>query len=137
MFTAQLALFGTSALLALAFGLRYLLAREFMPYHATVAGRSWQQLEPGVQAIILGMLRIVGGGLVTAGVASAWLMVALYQHLPWAPWALLSVTITGTLPALYVTIWLRRIQPSARTPVLPATVAFAVGAIGSALSLFQ
>lgn len=137
MFTAQLALFGASAFLALAFGLRYLVTREFMPYHATVAGRSWQQLEPGLQAIILGMLRIVGGGLVSTGIATLWLMVALVQGAPWAPWGLLTVTLATTAPVLYVTLWLRKVQPAAATPVLPAAIALATGAVGSLLSLFR
>lgn len=137
MFTAQLLLFSTSAAIALLFGIRYLLAREFMPYHATVAGRAWQQLDAGVRAIILGMLRTIGGGLITAAAATVWLTVALLQGVAWAPWALLTVTLTSTLPALYVTLWLRRVQPAARTPVLPAAVALVIGVVGSALSLVR
>jgi hypothetical protein len=137
MLTAQLILFGASALIALLFGMRYLLTREFMPYHAAVAGRSWQQLEPGVRTIIIGMLRIVGGGLITGAVATVWLTLALFQGVDWAVWGLLSVTLTSCLPALYVTMWLRRVQPAARTPVLAAAVALAIGVAGSALSLFR
>lgn len=137
MLAAQLILFGASALISLAFGLRYLLAREFMPYHATVAGRSWQQLDAGVQTIVIGMLRIIGGGLITTGVATGWLMLALVQGYAWAPFGLLTVAIASTVPILYVTIWLRRVEPAARTPVLPAAIALAIGAVGAALSLFR
>jgi hypothetical protein len=61
-------LLALSGLIAILFGLKYALAKEFMPYHATVAGRSWPELEPGVQAIIPGMYRIMGGGFSTYGV---------------------------------------------------------------------
>jgi hypothetical protein len=137
MLAAQLILFGASALIALAFGVRYLLASEFMRYHATVAGRSWQQLDSGVQTIVLGMLRIIGAGLITTGVATCWLMLALYEERAWASFGLLTVTLASTVPILYVTIWLRRVQPAARTPVLPAATALAIGVVGAALSLFR
>lgn len=137
MLVVQLALFAVSTALSTAFGIRYLACRQYMPYHAVVAGRDWATLDGGLQAVILGMLRIVGGGLLATGVATAWLMVGLYQGLAWAPWALLTLTFASTLPILYVTVWLRRLQPAARTPVLPAALALAIGTLGSALSLLR
>jgi len=47
-----------AAVLALAFGARYLLTKAFMPYHAAVLGKSWAVLEPRLQSIILGMLKV-------------------------------------------------------------------------------
>jgi hypothetical protein len=51
-----------AAILALAVGVRYLLTKAFMPYHAAVLGKSWAVLEPRLQTIILGMLRVAGAG---------------------------------------------------------------------------
>ena len=97
MLVVQLALFALSTALSVAFGIRYLACRQYMPYHAVVAGRDWAALDVGLQSVILGMLRIVGGGLLATGVATAWLMVGLYQGLAWAPWALLTLTFASTL----------------------------------------
>lgn len=131
----QLALLGAWALIGFVFGLRYLRAREFMPYHAAVTGRSWREIEPGMQAVLLGMLRIVGGGFIAASLAVLWLSLALVQHAPWAPWALLSVVLATGVPVLAVTRWLRRVQPEARTPVMPAAAALAIGVLACGLSL--
>ena len=111
-----------AALVSIAFGIRYFLARQFMPYHATVSGRSWAELERGVQTAILGMLKIVGGGLATYGAAMLWLLWPLGHGEKWAAWAMLTVSATTLLPTLYVTIWLRRFQPQAKTPIAPTVV---------------
>jgi hypothetical protein len=119
-----------AALLSIFFGVRYLLAREFMPYHAVVAGKSWSELGLGVQTIILGMLRIVGGGFATFGLALLWLLLPLYRGESWAAWAALSITATTLVPTLYVTIMLRRYEPKAKTPVVPTLIALALALAG-------
>ena len=60
-----------AALLALAFGARYVLTKSFMPYHAAVLDKPWATLEPRLQVIILGMLKVAGGGLLGYGLALA------------------------------------------------------------------
>ena len=69
MHLVSLCAFGLAALLAVAFGIRYLLAREFMPYHSEVIGKPWSMLEPRLQVIIVGMLRVAGAGLLGCGCA--------------------------------------------------------------------
>ena len=69
--------FGLAGILALLFGLRYLVTREFMPYHAAVLGKPWATLEPHLQAIILGMLKVAGGGLLGFGCTLFWLLLPL------------------------------------------------------------
>jgi hypothetical protein len=132
----QSTLLSMAALISIFFGIRYFTTKAFMPYHAVVAGRSWSQLEPGVRTIILGMLRIIGGGFATYGVALLWLLIPLQAKEPWARWAVLSLSATSILPALYVTIALRRIAPGARTPVAPAAAVLALALAGFAVSFF-
>ncbi len=115
-----------AALLAAFFGVRYLQTRQFMPYHAVVAGKPWSELEPGVQTIIVGMLRIIGGGFVALALSLLWLLVPLSRGELWASWAILSVGAAALLPTLYVTVALRRFEPKANTPVVPASVALAL-----------
>jgi hypothetical protein len=123
---------GLAALVSLAFGVRYFLAREFMPYHATVAGRSWSELESGTQTAILGMLKIVGGGLATYGTALLWLLVPLNRGETWALWAAATMSAFTLLPTLYVTLWLRRRAQGAKTPVMPTTIVLALVVAGIA-----
>ena len=63
MLNLALALLALAAFLMISFGIRYLRCEIFMPYHATVAGKSWAQLDPGIQTLLLGLLRVNGGGL--------------------------------------------------------------------------
>jgi hypothetical protein len=118
------------------FGFRYFAAKQFMPHHEVVAGRSWAQIEPGVQAIILGAFKIVGGGFVTYGLTLLWLLIPLSAKQPWAAWAVLTVTLTAVPPVLYVTATVRRLAPSARTPIIPAAIVLALAVSGASVSLF-
>ena len=136
MLPLQLILLSMAALISIYFGIRYFLAKEFMPYHAVVAGRSWSELEPGVRTIILGMLKIIGGGFAAYGLALLWLLVPLAAKEPWAKWAALTVTASSLLPTLYVTIALRRAAPSARTPVVPASIVLGLALAGAGISFF-
>jgi hypothetical protein len=129
--TFRLVLLSLAALLAIAFGIRYLLAKAFMPYHAVVAGKAWPELPAGLQTIILGTLRIVGGGLATYGVALLWLLLPLSRHETWAAWAVLTLTLTAVVPTLSVTISLRRFEPAARTPIVPAALVLGLALIGA------
>lgn len=133
--TLQLVLVAVAAVIAIAFGIKYSLARQFMPYHATVAGHAWPELQPGVQAIILGMYRIMGGGFITYGAALLWLLVPLDELQAWAPLAVLTLTVTALVPVLFVTLWLRHVQPAARTPFAPAALVFILAVWGSGMAL--
>jgi hypothetical protein len=127
----SLCAFGLAGLLAFAFGVRYLTTREFMPYHATVLGKQWSELEPRLQAIILGMLKVAGSGLLGCGCALLWLLLPLSRGEPWAAWAAVTFFLVATGPILYVVLWLRRISPGAKTPVVPTLAAMALVIIGA------
>jgi hypothetical protein len=131
----SLAAFGLAALLALTFGARYVFTREFMPYHATVLGKPWAALEPRLQFIILGMLKVAGGGLLGYGAALLWLLLPLQRGEGWAVWAALTVSLVVVVPILYVVVWLRRIEPAANTPLVPSLVVLALVVAGTVASL--
>ena len=128
----SLCAFGLAGLLAIAFGVRYLLTREFMPYHAAVLGKPWAALEPRLQAIIIGMLKVAGAGLVGCGCALLWLLLPLQRGESWAAWAALTTFIAVTGPILYVVLWLRQVSPGAKTPVIPTLAAVVLVVIGAA-----
>ena len=127
----SLCAFGLAGLLALAFGVRYLVTREFMPYHATVLGKSWAALEPRLQAIILGILKVAGGGLLGYGCTLLWLLLPLQRGETWAAWAAITVSLAVVAPVLYVVVWLRRISPEAKTPVIATLAAMALVIVGT------
>jgi hypothetical protein len=131
----QTTLLALAGVIAIAFGLRYMLATRFMEYHAAVAGSTWAELPAGVQAIVLGMYTIMGGGFITYGAALLWLLLPLRDGEAWAAVAALTLSVTALVPVIYVTVWLRRIQPAARTPVVPAVVVFVLAVVGAGASL--
>ena len=124
-----------AALLALAFGARYVLAKAFMPYHAAVLDKTWPALEPRLQLIILGMLRVAGGGLLAYGVSLLWLLLPLYRGEAWAAWAVLTISLAVIGPILHVVVSLRRIEPRARTPIAPTLVVLALVIVATVASL--
>ena len=125
-----------AVILGLVLGLKYLLATSFTPYHAQVVGKPWEQLEPRVQAIIVGMLRVIGGGFLGLAATVAWLAYALFEGAGWAPWALASIALLALLPALAVALDLRKVEPQANTPVVPSIVAIGLILCGAGLGLF-
>jgi hypothetical protein len=123
------------ALGAILFGVRYMCREDYLPYHAAVAGKPFVDLDPGVQVIILGMLKIIGGGFVTLGVALLWLCFALHKGAGWAPWAILSVSAVSLGPMLYVAVTLRAFRPEGQTPVRPTLAMMVLILAGVGLSL--
>ncbi len=134
MVAVQQTLLALAALISIVFGVRYFFTKAFMPYHATVAGKDWAELDRGVQTVILGMLKIIGGGFVSYGLALFWLLLPLSVRQSWAPWAALTISAASLLPTLYVTIALRRAAPAAKTPIVPAAVVLALTAVGIGFS---
>ncbi|EIG56509.1 hypothetical protein Bra1253DRAFT_01128 [Bradyrhizobium sp. WSM1253] len=118
------------------FGVRYMRREAYLPYHAIVVGKPFNELDSGVQAIILGMLKIIGSGFATLGITLLWLCFALYTGERWAPWAILTVSAVALIPMLYVAITLRTFRPGAPTPVRPTCVMMILIVIGVGLSLF-
>ena len=134
MIVARFGLLAIAALVGVAFGLRYLTARAWTSYHAAVAGRGWEDLDPNLQAIVLGLVRIAGGCFLTLGFAIGFLTLAWAGGAAWAPWAILTITATGLGPAFVTAIKLRDIRPDAGAPVLPALLAFGLVIAGTAIA---
>ena len=101
-------LVGLAGAVSLLFGIRYLFAKQFMPY--------------------------IGGGLAAYGLALLWLLIPLGARQPWAAWAVLSLSALVVLPTLHVTLALRRAAPAARTPVAPALIVLILVLAGAGLS---
>lgn len=126
-----------AAVLALVFGARYLLTKSFMPYHAVVLDKAWPTLEPRLQIIILGMLRVAGAGLLGYGVSLLWLLLPLNRGEAWAAWAAITISLAVVGPILYVVAWLRRVEPRAKTPIAPTLAVLVLVAVASVASLVR
>lgn len=119
------------ALLSILAGMRYIMTSEFMPYHAEVVGKAWTQVEFRTQAIILGMLRIIGASFIACGVTQLWLIPPLQAGQRWACWASLTLALLIWGPTQYVTLFLRTVVPDAQTPVGATAVVLSALLLGS------
>lgn len=63
----------------------------------------------------------------------AWLTYALVEGARWAPFALASIGLIALLPALFVAANLRKVEPQAKTPVIPAIVAIGLIVLGAGI----
>ena len=125
-----------AAMLSVGAGVRYLITGEFMAYHAIVSGKSWQQLEPGIQTIVLGMLRIVGGGFLACGVSLLWLLRPLGKGEAWSRWAALTIAFCAWIPTLYVVLVLRAASPESQPPMVPTSLMLALTVVGVVAHFF-
>jgi hypothetical protein len=115
-------------------GFQYFISTEFTSYHAEVVGKSWSEIESGIQSIILGMLKIVGGGFIASGFSMLFLLVPLCRGELWAHGAILVITSAMWAPTQYVTIALRIVAPEAQTPVIPTAFIIGLVFVGVVLS---
>lgn len=126
-----------AALLCVAAAARYIASDQFMPYHATVAGTQWELLSPGLQSIIRGMLRIVGGGFLACGAALAALAIPAWRGERWAYWSSLMVGLAIWVPTLTVTLMLKTAAPAANPPTLPTLLVLVVIAAAFVLGMLS
>jgi hypothetical protein len=62
-----------------------------------------------------------------------WLLLPLQRGEAWAAWAALTVSLVVVVPILYTVVWLRRIEPAARTPLVPPLAVLVLVMAGTAL----
>jgi hypothetical protein len=116
------------AVLLVAFGLRYSVASEFMPYHEAGMQRSWQELPPHERGVMLAALRGGGGGFLFGGVTILVLLAVPFRRgEAWAYRALPAlVGLSGAL-ALHTALTLTLLTPaSAPWPAAVATIGLAL-----------
>jgi hypothetical protein len=128
------ALFTLVVILSGAFAAVYLFRAEFMPYHAAAVGKSWTELDGSMRILILGFLRVVGGGWLATFLALAILLFIPFRRGEvWARWAILLVGSAAAGPTLYATLLIKRGTPG-NPPWYAAAAAMALLLAGFLLS---
>jgi hypothetical protein len=137
--TASIAAFvsyALAALLSMAFGIIYLVRSQFMPYHQEALDKPWQQLDARLQALLLGLMRTAGGGLLAGGISATILLLIPFRA--GESWSLLAIPAIGlvtVLPTLYATVLIRS-RTQAHTPVAASAIGVGLIVIGFIFSLF-
>lgn len=106
-------------------GLVYLFSPRFLPYHQAAIGTPWEQLAPELQTLLLALLRAVGAGGLSSGIAMAVLVFRLFwRGDAWARRPLLIVGLAWYVPLLYATLLVRLNTPG--NPPWRGTIALLV-----------
>lgn len=80
-------------------GLVYATASEIMPYHQQVTGMAWAELEPGVQVMFLGFIRVLGCLNFIAALSVGILLFGPFRRgEPWARWAIPALCLAVLVP---------------------------------------
>ena len=67
------------AAISLIFGLIYLTRTQFMPYHSLALAKSWFEVEPNTQTLILALMRVAGVGFLATGMTILVLLAIPFQ----------------------------------------------------------
>ena len=106
---------------------RYWSADRFMAYQAMASGTAWEAVAPGLQLVVLGLLKAAAAGFLAGGVVALVLIAPIARGENWARWAALAASAALLLPLLYLTVSLR-LATGAPYPV-PATAVALVLAV--------
>ena len=115
-------------------GARYLLARQFLPYHAEVVGSSWAAVDPGLQRLILAALHGAGASIIAGGLALLLMLAIPWRRGErWARHGVPALALVGLVPLLVIALGLA--SAGAGTPWMLIAGANAVTVVGWGLSL--
>ena len=132
---AALVCYLAAYVMALLFSIKYLCTDRFMPYHRAAIGADWENLDHGLRVAILGMLKIVGGGMLST--AATGLLIILLPFRAGEVWAIYAAPVPGLclgLPTIYATLYIEK-HTGAATPVRPAVAFVLLLLAGFVLSL--
>jgi len=86
-------------------GLIYLFRSEFMPYHAIAVGKTWAEVDPAFQILLLALIRVLGGAWIATALAMGVLLIIPFiQGIRWARWAVPAIGLVAEIPGLYATL---------------------------------
>ncbi len=128
------ALYMINSILCLAFGFKYLFCNTIMPYHEVAIGKKWAELEPGLQVMLNGFVKITASAFFLAGIAVFVLLIIPYRRGErWAKWFIPALASVYLCFGLYVSINVA-LNTQASTPWPASVAAMAVTLIAFFLS---
>ena len=131
------ALFALNACVAFFVGWRSFRRAELPSYHRKAAGKSLDQLSPGVRTVVSSMFKTIGGGFLAYGVATLALIVELLRGSRLAPFALLISAAAFLGPVAFAMREVEAFRPDCGAPTRLAyttatitVVAFIIALLG-------
>lgn len=78
-------------------GATYFFSNQFMSYHAQAVDATWQELDPGIQTLVLALMKLAGGGWVALGFLTIVMALAALKTR--------SILLRWSLPAGMLIAW--------------------------------
>ena len=117
------------------FGMIYLFRSQFMPYHAIAVGKTWAEVDPSFQILLLALIRVVGGTLIATALAMGILLfIPFKQGMRWARWAIPTIGLVAELTGLFAMLTVTLHTP-ATPPWQSAVIIIILLIVGLFLSL--
>jgi len=117
-----------NGIVGLSMAARYWMADRFMAYQAVASGVEWGSLPPGVQFVLLGLLKVAAAAFLAYGVVSLMVIRPVTRGENWARRTALASGLALLIPLLYVTST-GRIATGAAYPVVPSASVAALALI--------
>lgn len=127
-------LYMINGLLCLVFGFRYLFCNTIMPYHQQAIGMKWEELEPGLQVLLNGLIKIAASGFFILGISTIVLLIIPFRKGErWAKWSIPALLLLWLGFGLYVPLNIA-LKTQASTPYPVSIVALVITVIAFLLS---
>lgn len=115
----------------------YLFRSEFMPYHAIAVEKPWEEVDAGLQVLIIALMRVSGGGWLATSVAITLFFISwLKQKQTFFGISLVLVALAALIPTLYATLYVKTNSP-ANPPWLAATAGILILLLGLIFDLIS
>jgi hypothetical protein len=113
-------------LVLIIFGFRYLFCDTIMPYHQQAIGMQWAEIEPGLQVLLNGLIKIAAAFFFIPGITIIVLLIIPFRKGErWAKWFIPGLSIFWLCFGLYVPINIA-IKTNASTPWPASLVGLAI-----------
>lgn len=130
--------YGLAFLITAAFACAYLARSTFMPYHEVAAGRAWTEVDPGMQLLLLALIKVVGAASLALAVGGYFQLYMLFSG-QWTYLLLIGFQIycliTIAPPVMIATVVRRK--TTARPPIFSGCVALILTLAGFTFALLS
>lgn len=128
------ALYVSVGLISLSMAYKNLIARSYLPFHEKAAGWKWDEVDPGLQAVIIALMKLVGAGFLVAGLQLMGIAVLQLLHHDKAWGFFVPVYSLAFIAALAMANLELHRRTKAMTPWKASLWAFVIVALGVVLS---
>lgn len=107
----------------LIFAAAYLIRSEFMPYHSSATARSWGDVDPAMQLLLLALIKVIGAPSLALGFAGLFLLYLLFAQ-SWSLEYLVAFQLfclIAIAPPVVVGLYVRQ-KTKAPTPILSGSI---------------